>query len=162
MSGRILSIAEPRLSLSILGPDEVGRLHTATLDVIEKVGVRFPSPLALDLLEAHGASVDRQSMVARIPGPVIESALKLAPPAYSLAARDPEQDLPLDGAHVYLGTDGCGVEVIDLGSGKRRMSTKADAGDTARVADALDEVAFWWSMISAQDCPPETRGLHEL
>jgi trimethylamine--corrinoid protein Co-methyltransferase len=30
------------------------------------------------------------------------------------------------------------------------------------VADALEEVGFWWSMVSAQDCPPESRSLHEL
>ncbi len=162
MSGRILSIAEPRLSLSILSAQDVARLHTATLDVIEKVGVRFPSPQALDVLEAHGAQVDRATMVARVPGQAIESALRQAPPVYTLAARDPAQDLPLDGRHVYLGTDGCGVEVIDLATGQRRTSTKADAADAARMADALEEVAFWWSMVSAQDCPTETRGLHEL
>ncbi len=162
MSGRILSIADPRLSLSILDAQAVNRLHTATLDVIEKVGVRFPSAQALDILEAHGAVVDRETMVARIPGRVIETALQRAPPIYSLAARDPAQDLPLDGRHVYLGTDGCGVEVIDATGGQRRMSTKGDSADTARMADALEEVAFWWSMVSAQDCPIETRGLHEL
>jgi len=162
VSGRILSIAEPRLSLSILSAQDVARLHTATLDVIEKVGVRFPSPQALDVLEAHGAQVDRATMVARVPGQAIESALRQAPPVYTLAARDPAQDLPLDGRHVYLGTDGCGVEVIDLATGQRRTSTKADAADAARMADALEEVAFWWSMVSAQDCPTETRGLHEL
>jgi len=162
VSGRILSIAEPRLSLSILSAQDVARLHTATLDVIEKVGVRFPSPQALDILEAHGAQVDRATMVARVPGQAIESALRQAPPVYTLAARDPAQDLPLDGRHVYLGTDGCGVEVIDLATGQRRTSTKADAADAARMADALEEVAFWWSMVSAQDCPTETRGLHEL
>jgi len=162
VSGRILSIAEPRLSLSILSAQDVARLHTATLDVIEKVGVRFPSPQALDILEAHGAQVDRATMVARVPGQAIESALRQAPPVYTLAGRDPAQDLPLDGRHVYLGTDGCGVEVIDLATGQRRTSTKADAADAARMADALEEVAFWWSMVSAQDCRTETRGLHEL
>lgn len=162
MSGRILSIAEPRLSLSILDAQQVARLHTATLEVIEKVGVRFPSPQALDILEAHGAVVDRKTMVARIRGEAIESALQKAPPVYLLAARDPGQDLPLDGRHVYLGTDGCGVEVLDASTGQRRTATKADAADAARVADALEEVAFWWSLVSAQDCPTETRGLHEL
>ena len=159
----IQTVSNPKLSLNILSDADVLRIHTATLDLIESTGVKFPLPRALDILEAHGAQVDRVLQVARIPGRVIEESLKLAPSTYVLAGRDKgKDDLPLDGRHVYLGTDGCGIEVIDAYSGQRRASTKADAADCARLADALDEVAFWWSMVSAQDCPPAARGLHEL
>jgi trimethylamine:corrinoid methyltransferase-like protein len=34
--------------------------------------------------------------------------------------------------------------------------------EIARVADALEEVAFHWVPLSAQDKPAHTRGLHEL
>ena len=162
MAAAIRAITNPRLSLNLLDRQDILRLHTATLDVIESVGVRFPSTKALDILEAHGAQVDRTTMIARVPGQVVEAALRDAPPAYTLAGRDPSLDLPLDGQHVYLGTDGCGVEVIDLASGQRRTAQKADAADAARLADALEEIAFWWSMVSAHDCPAQTRGLHEL
>lgn len=162
MAGKINSITNPRLSLDILSQDDVLKIHTATLDVIETVGVRFPSHKALNILEAHGATVDRATMIARIPGHVIEAALKIAPPIYTLAARDPSQDLPMDGKHVFLGTDGCCIEVIDAFTGERRRTTKQDSEDCARVADALDEIGFWWSMVAAQDQPPESRSLHEL
>ncbi len=162
MAGKINAIANPRLNLGILSKDDVRKIHTATLDVIESVGVRFPSQKALNILEAHGATVDRLTMIAKIPGRVIEEALKLAPPIYTLAARDPAQDLPMDGKHVFLGTDGCCIEVIDAFTGELRRTTKKDSEDCARVADALDEVGFWWSMVSAQDSPPESRSLHEL
>ena len=144
MTGKINAISNPRLSLNILGADDIRKIHTATLDVIESVGLRFPSSRALDVLEAHGAAVDRATMIAKIPGHVIEDALKQAPPIYTLAARDPSQDLPLDGQHVFLGTDGCGVEVIDAFTGERRRATKQDSADCARMADALEEVGFWW------------------
>ena len=162
MAGRIASITNPRLRLDILSPEDVQRIHTATLDVIETVGVRFPSEKALDLWEAHGAQVDRRTMVVRAPGHLIEEALRAAPPAYTLAARSPDQDLPLDGNHVYVGTDGCGVEVLDLETGKRRRSCLQDVAEIARLADALEEVAFHWVPVSAQDCPAEKRGLYEI
>ncbi len=162
MAGQIKSITNPRLSLNILSPADVQQLHTATLEVIETVGVRFPSARALDIWQAHGATVDRQSMVVKAPGPLIEAALKQAPPAYTLAARNPEQDLPLDGNHVFVGTDGCGVEVIDLESGQRRRSRCQDVADIARVADYVEQVGFHWVPVSAQDKPPQSRGLHEL
>ncbi len=162
MPGKIKSITNPKLSLDILTPEEIHRLHTATLDIIETTGIRFPSKRALDIWEAHGANVDRKTAVVKIPGQVIEDALKLAPPKYDLAARDPNQDLPLDGNHVFLGTDGCGVEVLDIQTGNRRMSAWQDVADIARVGDALEEIAFHWVAVSAQDLPARTRGLHEL
>jgi trimethylamine--corrinoid protein Co-methyltransferase len=162
MPGKIKSITNPRLSLNILNSEDVERIHTSTLDIIEKVGVRFPSKKALDIWEDHGAVVDRNTMVVKAPGHLIEDALKKAPPTYALAGRDPSQDLPLDGNHVFVGTDGCGVEVIDLYTNQRRRSCLQDVADIARVADKLEEVAFHWVPVSAQDCPPETRGLHEL
>ena len=162
MSERIKSISNPRLSLNILSPEDVDKIHRASLRVIESVGVRFPSPRALDIWRSHGAEVDPGSMVVRASGRLIEEALQMAPPVYTLAARNPALDLPLDGNHVYVGTDGCGVEVIDIRTGERRRSVLQDVEDIAHVADYLDEVAFHWVPVSAQDCPPESRGLHEL
>jgi len=162
VSKKIRSISNPRLSLNILGPDEVRKIHDSSLRVIETVGVKFPSARALDIWKSHGARVDAGSMIVKAPGRLIEEALRKAPPVYTLAARNPALDLPLDGNHVYVGTDGCGVEVIDIRSGERRRSVLQDVADIARVADCLEEVAFHWVPVSAQDSPPETRGLHEL
>jgi trimethylamine--corrinoid protein Co-methyltransferase len=148
--------------LEILSPDEIRRVHEATLEIIERVGVRFPSEQALDIWAAHGATVDRETSVVRIPADVIDTALRTAPPVYPLAARDPARDLSLDGKHVYLGTDGCGIEVLDPWSLEVRRSALSDVADIARVADALDAIAFHWVAVSAQDRPPETRGLEEL
>src|SRR5512141_483976 len=162
MSKNIKSISNPKLKLEVLTTDELKKIHEATLWIIEHVGVRFPSARALDIWEANGATVDREKKIVRVKGDVIEEALKKAPPAYSLAARDPAQDLPLDGNHVFLGTDGCGVEVIDIHTGQKRTSCLSDVQEIARVADATEEVAFHWVAVSAQDTPVEARGLHEL
>ncbi len=162
MPHEIKSVHNPRIHLEILSKKDVQKIHQATLEVIESVGIRFPSHKALDILEAHHAKVDRQSMVAKIPGHIVEEYISKAPPKYILAALDPKLDLPLDGSYSHLGTDGCGIEIIDAFSGERRRTTKKDVSDVARVADYLDEIAFHWVPISAQDCPPYSRSLHEL
>ena len=162
MPKNIKSISDPKLKLEILTPQEVRKIHDATLWIIEKVGVKFPSDCALDVWEAHGAQVDRNTRIVKAKPELIESALKTCPPVYPLAARDPEQDLLLDGNHVFLGTDGCGVEVIDIETGKRRTSKLQDVADISRLADATEEVAFHWVPVSAQDTPVATRGLHEI
>ncbi len=162
MPRNIKSISDPKLKLEVLTPEEVRRIHHATLWIIEKVGIRFPSERALDIWEANGAQVDRQSKIVKAKGELIDSALKNCPPVYPLAARDAEQDLPLDGNHVFVGTDGCGVEVIDIQSGQRRTSRLQDVADIARIADATEEIGFHWVPVSAQDTPVVTRGLHEI
>lgn len=162
MSKLIRSISAPKLSLKILDEAEIRKLHEATLWIIEHVGVRFPSERALSIWEAHGASVDRNTMIVKAKGDLIEAAMRQCPEAYSLAAREPAQDLPLDGNHVFVGTDGCGVEVLDIGTGERRTSKLQDVVDIARIADSTEEIAFHWVPVSAQDTPPETRGLHEI
>jgi trimethylamine:corrinoid methyltransferase-like protein len=72
MTGKIKAITDPKLSLEILSPDEIHRLHTATLDIIENAGVRFPSKSALDIWVTHGAQVDRNTSVVKVPGHIIE------------------------------------------------------------------------------------------
>ncbi len=151
-----------RPRLEVLSPAAVQRIHEATLQVIETVGVRFPSEQALDIWAAHGATVDRATSIVKVPAHVIEAALRTAPPAYTLAARNPAQDLPLDGQHVHVATDGCGIEVLDPWTLEVRRSTLGDVGDIARVADALDQVDFHWVAVSAQDTDPATRTHEEL
>jgi trimethylamine--corrinoid protein Co-methyltransferase len=162
MPKEIKSISSPKMHLEILTPDEIKKIHDATLWVIEKVGVRFPSKRALDIWASHGALVDTGKMIVRAKGELIEDALKSCPPVYSLAARDPLQNLLLDGNHVFVGTDGCGVEVIDLHTGQRRTSSLQDVREIALIADATEEVAFHWVPVSAQDMPTRSRGLHEI
>jgi trimethylamine--corrinoid protein Co-methyltransferase len=162
MPNTIKSITNPRLKLEILSAGDINAIHDATLDIIQHVGIRFPSKTALKIWESHGADVDWDLMIVKVPEETIVEALKLAPQDYLLAARKDEQDLPLDGNHVFLGTDGCGVEVVDLESGIRRRSSLQDVVDIARIADFVPEIGFHWVAVSAQDCPPETRGLYEL
>ena len=162
MSKKIKSISNPKLKLEILTTEEVQKIHDATLWIIENVGVRFPSKRALEIWEANGATVDHDKKIVRAKPNLIEDALKKCPPKYTLSARDPGQDCPLDGNHVFLGTDGCGVEVIDIETGQKRTSVLSDVRDISRIADGTEEVGFHWVPVSAQDKPAETRGLHEI
>ncbi|MBM3123679.1 MAG: hypothetical protein FJZ87_01245 [Chloroflexi bacterium] len=158
----IKTIRDPKLKLDILSREEVRKIHDATLQIIERVGIKFPSERALDIWEENGAQVSRESKIVWVKPSIIEEALRKAPARYPLAARDPAQDLKLDGNHVHLGTDGCGVEVIDINTKEKRTSCLQDVRDIARVADATEEVAFHWVPVSAQDAPTQARGLHEV
>jgi trimethylamine--corrinoid protein Co-methyltransferase len=101
------------------------------------------------------------SQIVRMPSSLVRSALNSAPRAYELVGRTDGTSLHLDGTNSYFGTDGCGVETLDFVTGKQRRSTKEDVARMARVADALSSIAFYWPMVSAQDCG-RSAALHEL
>ena len=161
MASRINPIT-PRLRWDVLSPDELQRIHEATLQVMEQVGIRFPSARALDVLEAGGCRVDRARQVVRLPRAVVMDAVAQAPRAYTLCGRDPDADLLIDGRHCYLSNDASGVFVHDHRTGEKRPSTKQDAATSARFVDALPDISFYWGpVVTSQDVPPATKALHD-
>ena len=161
MTSRINPIA-PRLWWDVLNPSELERIHEATLDVLETVGIRFPSERALDVLEKNGCEVDRATQIAKLPRAVVMEAVSQVPDSYVLAGRDPACDMLIDGKHCYLSNDGSGVFVWDHHTGEKRPSTKADAATSARFVDALPNISYYWGpVVTSQDVPPATKALHD-
>jgi trimethylamine--corrinoid protein Co-methyltransferase len=150
-----------RVKMELLTQYQVQTIHERTLQVLEEVGVTFHSRRALDILAEHGAAVDHETTVAKLPADLVLSALKTMPAVFVLGGRTPEYDLPLDGEHVYISSDGCGVFRREF-DGSVRPSCKQDLIDCARVVQAMPNVSATSAVVSAQDCPPETRALHEF
>ena len=152
---------QPKITLDVLSNNELDAIQTATLHLLENVGVRFPSERALRIFAEHGALIDEDTQIVRIPSDLVADAINRAPRSYELAGRANGTNLLLDGGLSYFGTDGVGVETIDFKSGERRSSTKDDVANMARVADSLSSIAFYWPMVSAQDYG-STAALHEI
>ena len=147
--------------LQYLSNEQLIKLQDATLNILENIGVKFPSPRALKVFAEHGAQVDMQTQVVKLKRDLVFKAMKSVPRYFVMGARVPEYDLQLEDGTTYFATDGCGVEVVDLDSGLPRPSSKADVGMMARVADYLPSIGFYWPMVSAQDCG-RMSPLHEL
>jgi trimethylamine--corrinoid protein Co-methyltransferase len=147
--------------LRFLDDEQLDNLQESTLHVLENVGVQFPSDRALSIFSAHGAEVDNNTQIVKIPRDLVRKAMSTAPRHFVLGARDPELDLHLQDGVSFFTTDGCGHQTVDIKSGMRRPSSKADVAMMARICDYLSSISFLWSMISAQDCGV-TSPLHEL
>lgn len=146
----IISISSHH-KIEILGPSELDTLKKGTYQLLAEVGVKYPSKKALKIFADHGAEVDWDSNIVRIPPELVDKAMATAPRDIVLGGREPRFDLTLDGSKSYLTTDGCGVHVIDLHTREKRASSKADVAMMARVGDAIPMVSFFWPMVSAQD-----------
>ncbi|RLD03636.1 MAG: hypothetical protein DRI65_12500 [Chloroflexota bacterium] len=137
--------------IAILSPSEIDTLKNGTYQLLAEVGVRYPSKRALKIFADHGAEVDQDSCIVKIPPELVDKAMATAPRNIVLGGRESRFDLLLDGSCSYLTTDGCGVHMIDLHTREKRASRKADVAMMARVADAIPFVSFFWPMVSAQD-----------
>ena len=151
----------PRVRFSVLSDDQVAEIRAATLHILESVGVHFPSERALEVFERHGARVDPESQIVRLPPALVLEAMSHAPRTYVLSGRAPGTELILDGSASYFSTDGSGTETIDFETGEHRRSTKADVAMMAHVADYLPSISFYWPIVSAQDYG-RMGPLHEL
>ena len=129
--------------------------------MLTTIGVKFHSGRALDILAEHGAAVDRRTTVAKLTPAIIEQALATRAESWTVAGRLPEFDLPFDGEHVYLSGDGCGVFRRE-DDGSVRPSRKQDLAEAARIIDAMPNLSATSAIVSAQDCPAESRVLHEF
>jgi len=145
----------------VLSTDELEAIQSATLHVLEHVGVSFPSERALRLFAEHGAQVDVDGQIVRLPPDLVTEAMSHAPRSYVLSGRAEGTDLLLDGTNSYFGTDGCGTLTVDFETGEQRYSCKEDVAKMARVSDHLSSIAFYWPMVSAQDYG-RLAPLHEL
>jgi trimethylamine--corrinoid protein Co-methyltransferase len=151
----------PAYHLSILSDEQLEQLKSATLEILEDVGVHCPSAKAQKIYAEHGARVDFEHQIVKLPPEVVLKAMSYAPRYYTMGARVANYDLKLDGTAMYCATDGCGTETIDFVTRGRRSSVKDDVAQMARVSDYLSSIGFYWPIVSAQDYPA-TAPIHEI
>jgi trimethylamine:corrinoid methyltransferase-like protein len=151
----------PAYHVQIVEDQQLDQLQSATLEILEQVGIHCPSEKALKIYSEHGAVVDHQRQLVKFPRTVVLDAMSHAPRFYTMGARHPDFDLKLDGSTFYCATDGCGVETIDFVTRQRRPSKKDDVAQMARISDYLSALSFYWPIVSAAD-HPKTAPLHEL
>ncbi len=151
----------PAYRVSILTDEQLESIRNATLDILQTVGVHCPSARGLAIYAEHGAEVDFDRQLVRLPPELVLGAMAGAPRFYTMGARSAAHDLVLDGSGMYCATDGCAIETVDFATRQRRPSVKDDVAKMARLADSLSAVGFYWPMVSAHDFPA-IAPLHEL
>lgn len=150
-----------RYKLQFLTDSQLDDLQNATLDILENIGVRFPSETALEIFADHGAQVDWDSKIVKISRALVRKAISTVPRYPLLAGRDYQFDLQTREGVTFFTNDGCGHQTVDWNTGKIRASIKADVAMMAQIEDYLSAISFYWTIVSAQDCG-YTSPLHEI
>jgi trimethylamine--corrinoid protein Co-methyltransferase len=124
--------------LGMLTEDEVLQVHSASLEILQNVGISTNSKRTIDVLTRNEAKIKGDTGHLTIPTNVISEALKTAPKEIHLHGRNPKNEIVLERGRVYFGFGGTPPhQLLDLDTGKSRASTKADVANATRLGDAL-------------------------
>jgi trimethylamine---corrinoid protein Co-methyltransferase len=148
------------LGLNAWTDDELGDIHRATLEVLEKTGLFIEAEEALAVFDGAGAEVDREKKIVRIPPLLVEDAIRSAPSTVLLAGRDPARDTVLKAGQVHFTNFSEGIAVIDPFTAARRAPLKADLANAAKLVDYLDNIDVCEKAVGAGDVPLEVIPLH--
>jgi trimethylamine---corrinoid protein Co-methyltransferase len=147
------------LRLEVFTPDELRDIHLGTLDVLERTGVHVASEEARGIFAGAGARV-QDNEVVKIPGHVVEEAIRTTPSRLVMYGRDPKNDVVLEDGRVNFLNFGEGVFIVDAETGKLRQTLKSDVAECSRLIDALPQLDVILRPLGAHDVPEPVGPLH--
>jgi len=140
-------------SLRVINDAQIDRIHAATLEVLERTGIRMTHPEGLEILEEAGAKVTGNRV--RIPSWMVEDAIAAAPHRVVLGNQKGERTIFLEKDNSYFGPSLDCIDYMDPKTHERVRFTSDHVKATAALCDGLDR--FDWCMIigMAADMPPD-------
>ena len=151
-----------KLQTQVLSEAEQERVHQNSLRILEEVGVRFLGEKALPLLARHGAKVDWDEKIARIPRQLVEQCLESLPKSFVLGARNPQYNYAVPSGESRFCIDGTAAFALDFESGQRRYGVRQDITNALRIFQTLELGVMAWAPTCASDMPAPARALAEF
>jgi trimethylamine--corrinoid protein Co-methyltransferase len=143
-----------------LGQQERERIHMASLEILERMGVDVHDEKARDILVGGGARAD--GLRVRIPEYMVTRALATAPKRLNLHDRHGRVAIRAWGYNTYYGGGSDCLNVLDHRSGERRRPKLHDVVDAAVVQDALPELDFVMSMFLPEEVDPRIYDRYQM
>ncbi len=138
----------------LLTPAQVLRVHEASLEILEQVGMIVRNPRAREIYARHGCRVDEGTTLVKFPRAVIEEFRASLPPKFTFHARDPRFDRTLpDDAPVII-TGSSAPNIIDPVTGVERRSRSDDIARIAHLVNELPAYDVFSISTLADDAPP--------
>jgi trimethylamine--corrinoid protein Co-methyltransferase len=140
---------KPRLR--VIDDDQILQIHAATLEVLERTGVKITHPRALEILAGGGAKVRGDRV--RFPAWMVEDAIRRAPPRLVLGKRSGERTVFVERDKSYFGPSLDCLDYLDPESGQRSRFLSRHVEVTAALCDALPNFDWCMTIGLADDVP---------
>lgn len=132
-----------------MGPQECQKIHLASLEILQRVGIDVHDDRARELLVARGAKAD--GLRVRIPAYMVTNALATAPSHLTLYDRNGKVAIRAGGYNTHYGGGSDCLNILDHHTGERRKPVLQDVVHAARLMDALPEIDFVMSAFLPED-----------
>jgi trimethylamine--corrinoid protein Co-methyltransferase len=142
-------------SYTPLNPDAIARIDETVFRVIEEIGCKVKSDIALESLEKAGATVDKEKRRVRFSRADALELIKKAPSEVKLCGRDENHDILLGGNRVYTGTGGTALYIYEPDKNEKRPATLDDLRTIARLIDSLDNIHLFLLPTYPNELPIE-------
>jgi trimethylamine--corrinoid protein Co-methyltransferase len=141
-----------------LSKNDTERIHTTTMEILERTGVLIEDDVVLEMIEKAGAKVDKKRKIAKVPEYVIKEGIKKVPRSFVLHSRD-GKTIRIGGNTTVISSGAGASWVMDLKSGEPRPATKKDVIELTRLNDVLESTELCMSPI-IQDVEPSLVDVH--
>lgn len=138
---------------SYLSDDDIQYVHDASLEIIEEVGLLVRNEKARKRFAEHGAIVDHETEMVRMPSAVVEKYRKLVPPTITLRGRDPAYDITFPRKQPVIATASSAPDIVDPVSGVTRRSRSDDIARIAHLVNELPGFDLFSISTLADDAP---------
>ena len=144
-----------------LSTRQLDQLHAASLEVLQKSGVRFLDTDALRILRQAGCEVVDDNLV-RFPPNLVEWALETVPKEMTLYNQRGEPAIHLAGRTAYYGNGSDLLYIIDHRTGQRRRPILQDVRESVTLIEALPDMDFVMSGFLPTDVPIEDAEKYQM
>jgi trimethylamine--corrinoid protein Co-methyltransferase len=144
-----------------LSDEQCQKLHWASLEILERTGVRLHHQPAIDLLREAGARVTEGNRV-RIPPALVEQAFDSVPHEVTLFDRHGRPAMRLGRHRTFFGTGSDCLNIVDHRSGERRKPVLRDVVEGITLCDALPNIDFVMSMFLPADVPDAVADRYQM
>ena len=151
-----------RPSLKFLSHETIERVVAEGYDLLSDPGVQVHSERALRLLAEHGAEVDFESHVARIPAELARQAVESAPSSFHLYDAAGQPAVHYGDDDVQFDPGSAAIEIIDHGAASSREPLTPDFVRFIKLADGLDALDAVATSLVCADVPQEVADLYRL
>jgi trimethylamine--corrinoid protein Co-methyltransferase len=140
----------------VLSPEEVERIHAASMEVLATAGVQVDWRPARDIFRQAGAEVDDERQCVRLSEKLVRWAVDQAPQQFSLYGSAPDFCLEIGGDHVAFAGLGTPTHIIDTDTGQRRPATMADVVRHIQLIHACQHIHNSQMDVWPDDIPMTT------
>ena len=140
---------------NLLSQEQVERIHEASLEILEAVGLLVRNQKARKIFNKHGLLVDEETQLVKFPRGIVEEFRALFPATFTFRGRDARYDRTIPDDSPLILTGSSAPNIIDPVTGYERRATSADLARISHLVNELPGYDVFSIATLAEDAPPE-------